>query len=204
MIAQVFIHHIELPYLEMFVGQDIIDPQCGRQGNEAAANTKAFFKEGVLPAVLDMEISEGVGHIIEIAAENGGVRTGIQRFPHPGSLYAPPAEGQSHLHKNILRRHQGFFVLRADLLQVVVVAFFEFERLQVRGKQSYGIGVFYDIRVNKTFGHRVSYPARVYDGIFREDDAARLVLPVVTLVIFRKKIIRKTAGKQREIIGIIA
>src|ERR1700744_224950 len=78
--------------LEPAIRENVVYPQ--RRGNIhiGPADTEPLLQEGILPAAPDRTIRIGIGDIVEIAADDAGIRTLIQLGPHLPGLVPPMFE----------------------------------------------------------------------------------------------------------------
>ena len=86
-----------LQYVEVRVGEDIVDAQRGGDIDIGPADAESLFQKGVLPVAAYIIIGIGIGYIIEVTADDPGIGTFVELSPDLHGLVCPMSESISEL-----------------------------------------------------------------------------------------------------------
>jgi hypothetical protein len=145
------------------------------------ADAEAFFDKGVLPAFPDGEIGIGVGDIVKIPANKGGMRASVQFCPYLFGLVSPQAECVAELFGDGAGGHEDAVIHILDDLDVVEVLAFEEDGLKVGGKYPDSVLACEDIGGDEAFHGRdlfflgIPYKERICERIPGKNDHTALV-----------------------------
>ena len=183
-----------LQYIQVWVGEDIIDAKRGRDIDIGPADAKSLFKEGVLPVAADIKIGIGIGDVIEVTADDPGIGAFVELFPDLHGLVCPMSEGITKLHCNGFGSGKNTVVHVLDDLYIMEVLAPEEDGLEMSGKDPDRIVPDADIGRYEAFGNldplRMGIPqdGRIHDRVAGENDNTCLVHAIAA---------DKVAGKEK-------
>ena len=127
------------------VGQDIIDAQSRGNIGISAADAEPLFNKGVAPGAPDREIGIGVGDIVEVPADNGGIRAAVKLLPNLHGLFGAETKGIPKLFRDGHGCGEDAVIDIPDDLEIVEILAAKQYRLQMRGIDPHRISVYIDI-----------------------------------------------------------
>ena len=163
-------------HLETRGCEDIVYPQRRRNKLEGPADPESLLEPCVLPVASDGGVSIGIGDVVKIAGDKGGVGAAVQADPYFLRLIGTVPEGVAELADNGAGSVHDAVIYIPDNLQVAVFLAAEQHGLKVGRKDADGVLTGQDIRSNQAFSCAEAVRAFVYmykgiqDREPREDD----------------------------------
>ena len=183
-----------LQYIQVRVGEDIVDAQCGGYIDIGSADAESLFQKGVLPFAADIIIGIGIGDVIEVAADDPGIGTFVELFPDLHGLIRPMSEGITELLCDGFGGSKNAVVHVLDNLYIMKVLASEEDGLEMGGKDPDRVIPDPDVGGDEAFGRPdpigmgITQDGRVHDRVTGENDNARLVHAIAA---------DKVAGKEK-------
>jgi hypothetical protein len=186
-----------LQYVQIRVGENIIDTQRGGDIDIGPADAESLFQEGVLPVAADIIIGIGIGDVIEVTADNPGVRAFVELFPDLHGLVCSMPKGITELLRNRSGGGKNAVVHVLDDLYIMKVLTPEEHGLEMGGIDPDRIISDADVGCEEAFGGPdairtgIMQDGRVHYRVFRENDNTRLVHAIAADVVAGKEKIRE-------------
>lgn len=175
-----------LQYVQVRVGEDIVDAQCGGDIDIGPADTESLFQKSILPVAADIIIGIGIGDVIEVTADDPGIGAFVELFPDLHGLVCPMSKGITELLCNGFGGGKNAVIHVLNNLYIVKVLTPEEDGLEMGGKDPDRIIPEVYICRDEAFRGpdpiRMGIPqdGRVHDRVFGEKDNTRLIHAIAT------------------------
>ena len=186
-----------LQYVQIRVGENIVDAKRGGDIDIGPADAKSLFQEGVLPVAADSVVGIGIGNIIEVTTDDPGIGTLVELFADLHGLVSPMFKGITEFLCNGSGGGKNAVVHVLDDLYIMKILAPEEDGLEMGGKDPDRIIPDTDVGGDEAFCSPdpiragITQDGRVHYRVPGEKDHSRFIQAIATDKVAGKEKIRK-------------